>query len=54
MPEPFTETVIVPVVLPLVGLAMSQGPPEVETEYQTFALVPVTLRDCDPVVEPPP
>ncbi len=50
----FTETVIVPGVLPLVGLAVSQAPPEVETEYQTFPLVLVTLRLCDPVVEPPP
>jgi len=32
MPDAFTETVIVPGVLPLVGLAVSQVPPEVETQ----------------------
>ncbi len=48
-----TETVIVPGVLPLVGLTVSQGAKEVETEYKTFALVSLTFRDCDPGVEPP-
>jgi hypothetical protein len=50
----FTETVTVPGVLPLVGLAVSQGPPDVETEYRSFVLVAITLRLCDPEVEPAP
>ena len=51
----FTETVTMPGgVLPLVGLAVSQGPPDVETEYQSRPLVLLTLSLCDPEVEPPP
>ena len=53
MPDAFTETVIVPGVLPVVGLAVSQGPPEVDIEYETRPPEWVILRLCDPDVEPP-
>jgi hypothetical protein len=52
--DAFTEAVIVPGVPPLAGLTVSQGPPEVETEYERVeVLVLVTFSDCVPDVETP-
>ena len=53
IPYAFTETVTVPGVLPVVGLAVSQGPPEVDIEYETRPPEWVILRLCDPDVELP-
>jgi hypothetical protein len=52
--DAFTEAVMVPGVPPLIGLTVSQGPPEVETEYERAeVLVLVTFRDCVPDVDTP-
>jgi len=50
----FTDTMIVPGVVPVVGLAVSQGPPEVEAEYVSGPPVVVSITFCDGGIEPPP
>ena len=50
--DAFTEAVIVPGIAPLVGVTVSQGPPEVETEYERLeVLVVLTFRYWVPDVE---
>jgi hypothetical protein len=48
MLAPFTETVIEPGVVPLMGVTVSQGPPVVETAYVSCPPVDAMASFCDP------
>ena len=53
IPEGFTETIMLPGMAPLFGLALSHEPPEVDAENGVDAPVIVRVNFCDGGVAPP-